>query len=134
VLLQSLLYALTQTQGYRLAIMPEADDGPEPKGPTVATSANQCLQSFQKCLVSASLVNPRELSMIEDQVARFSSWSTSIGVFAPGSASMDHRLRYAPEVHSVVTGLLESLNYQCQECESGLLTRFLMRIKSSNLP
>ncbi|KAM0416786.1 hypothetical protein ACHAPD_005723 [Fusarium lateritium] len=60
--------------------------------------------------------------MIEDQVARFSSWAASIGVFAPGSASMDHRLRYAPEVHSVVTGLLESLNYQCQECLSILTT------------
>lgn len=114
--------------------MPEAEDGPEPKGPTVATSANQCLQSFQECLVSASLVNPKELAMIEDQVARFSSWNTSIGVFASGSLSMDHRLRHAPEVQSVVTGLLESLNFQCQECESGLLTRFLMRIKCSNLP
>ncbi|KAH6958132.1 hypothetical protein DER45DRAFT_503188 [Fusarium avenaceum] len=109
--------------------MPEADDGPEPKGPTVAASANQCLQSFQKCLVSASLVNPRELSMIEDQVARFSSWSTSIGVFAPGSASMDHRLRYAPEVQSVVTGLLESLNYQCQEC-LGILTTILESLEA----
>ncbi|CAJ0549734.1 Ff.00g033470.m01.CDS01 [Fusarium sp. VM40] len=96
--------------------MPKAEDGPEPKGPTVATSANQCLQSFQECLVSASLVNPKELAMIEDQVARFSSWSTSIGVFASGSLSMDHRLRHAPEVQSVVTGLLESLNFQCQEC------------------
>ncbi|KAH7238139.1 hypothetical protein BKA59DRAFT_236870 [Fusarium tricinctum] len=109
--------------------MLEADDGPEPKGPTVAASANQCLQSFQKCLVSASLVNPRELSMIEDQVARFSSWSTSIGVFAPGSASMDHRLRYAPEVQSVVTGLLESLNYQCQEC-LGILTTILESLEA----
>ncbi|KAG5658601.1 hypothetical protein KAF25_010782 [Fusarium avenaceum] len=109
--------------------MPEADDGPEPKGPTVAASANQCLQSFQKCLVSASLVNPRELSMIEDQVARFSSWSTSIGVFAPGSASMDHRLRYAPEVQSVVTGLLESLNFQCQEC-LGILATILESLEA----
>ncbi|TVY76578.1 hypothetical protein Focb16_v006386 [Fusarium oxysporum f. sp. cubense] len=109
--------------------MPEADDGPERKGPTVATSANQCLQSFQKCLVSASLVNPRELSMIEDQVARFSSWGTSTGVFASGSASMDHRLRYAPEVQSVVTGLLESLNYQCQEC-LGILTTILESLEA----
>ncbi|XEU94958.1 hypothetical protein FSHL1_000242 [Fusarium sambucinum] len=104
--------------------MAEADDGPEEKGPAIATSANQCLQSFQKCLISASSINPRELSMIEDQVARFSSWAASIGVFAPGSASMDHRLRYAPEVQSVVTGLLESLNYQCQECLS-ILTAVL---------
>ncbi|KAF4960854.1 hypothetical protein FGADI_687 [Fusarium gaditjirri] len=109
--------------------MPEADDGSGRKGLTVAASANQCLQSFQKCLVSASMINPRELSMIEDQVARFSSWGASTGVFAPGSASMDHRLRYAPEVHSVVTGLLESLNYQCQEC-LGILTTILESIEA----
>lgn len=61
--------------------------------------------------------------MVEDQLARFSSWASSIGVFAPGSASMDHRLRYASEVQSVVTGLLESLNYRVQTC------RFLVMVQ-----
>ncbi|KAJ4209546.1 hypothetical protein NW759_013402 [Fusarium solani] len=93
---------------------------PELKGPTVAASANHCLESFQQCLISASSVHPREVSMVEDQLARFSSWATSIGVFAPGSASMDHRLRYASEVQSVVTGLLESLNYRVQTCSKAL--------------
>ncbi|KAM0546213.1 hypothetical protein ACHAPJ_010999 [Fusarium lateritium] len=96
--------------------MADPDDDPEHKGPTIAASANECLESFQKCLFRATSIHPRELSMVEDQVARFSSWATGIGVFAPGSASMDHRLRYAPEVQSVVTGLLESLNYRCQVC------------------
>ncbi|KAI8712719.1 C3H1-type domain-containing protein [Fusarium sp. LHS14.1] len=99
-----------------------ADSGPslESKGPTIAASANQCLESFQQCLFSASSVHPREVSMVEDQLARFSSWASSIGVFAPGSASMDHRLRYASEVQSVVTGLLESLNYRVQTCSKAL--------------
>ncbi|KAH8586928.1 hypothetical protein B0O99DRAFT_695020 [Bisporella sp. PMI_857] len=92
--------------------MTDADTASEPKRSTVAASANQCLESFQQCLLRASSVHPRELSMVEDQVARFSTWTTGIGVFALGRASMDHRLRYAPEVHSVVTGLLESLNYR----------------------
>ncbi|KAK7425130.1 hypothetical protein QQX98_000044 [Neonectria punicea] len=96
--------------------MAGSDPSPELKGPTVAASANQCLESFQQCLISASSVHPREVSMVEDQLARFSSWATSIGVFAPGSASMDHRLRYASEVHGVVTGLLESMNYRVQTC------------------
>ncbi|KAJ4172036.1 hypothetical protein NW754_007634 [Fusarium falciforme] len=100
--------------------MADPDPSPELKGPTVATCANQCLESFQQCLISASLVHPREVSMVEDQLARFSSWATSIGVFAPGSASMDHRLRYASEVQSVVTGLLESLNYRVQTCSKAL--------------
>ncbi|RSM19543.1 hypothetical protein CDV31_001703 [Fusarium ambrosium] len=100
--------------------MADPDPSPELKGPTVAASANQCLESFQQCLFSASAVHPREVSMVEDQLARFSSWATSIGVFAPGSASMDHRLRYASEVQSVVTGLLESLNYRVQTCSKAL--------------
>ncbi|KAH7161647.1 hypothetical protein EDB81DRAFT_785245 [Dactylonectria macrodidyma] len=102
--------------------MVDSDRSPELKGPTVAASANQCLESFQQCLFRASSVHPRELSMVEDQLARFSSWATSIGVFAPGSASMDHRLRFASEVQSVVTGLLESLNYRVQTCSNALAT------------
>lgn len=90
---------------------------PEPDLQRVAVSANQCLESFQKCLLQASSVHPRELSMVEDQVARFSTWATSIGVFAPGRASMDHRLRFAPEVQSVVNGLLESLDYRIRTCK-----------------
>ncbi|RSL42815.1 hypothetical protein CEP54_015340 [Fusarium duplospermum] len=100
--------------------MADPDPSPELKGPTVAASANQCLESFQQCLISASSVHPREVSMVEDQLARFSSWASSIGVFAQGSASMDHRLRYASEVQSVVTGLLESLNYRVQTCSKTL--------------
>ncbi|EEU35605.1 uncharacterized protein NECHADRAFT_86789 [Fusarium vanettenii 77-13-4] len=98
--------------------MADPDPSPELKGPTVAACANECLESFQQCLISASSVHPREASMVEDQVARFSSWASNIGVFAPGSASMDHRLRYASEVQSVVTGLLESLNYRVQTSDA----------------
>jgi hypothetical protein len=87
------------------------------KGLTIADATNECFKSFRKCIETASSVNPKELSMIEEQTARFRGWTTSAAVFNPRSASMDHHLRqYAPEVHSAVTGLLESLNYQCQEC------------------
>ncbi|KAH6632374.1 hypothetical protein F5144DRAFT_474539, partial [Chaetomium tenue] len=92
----------------------------ELKRTTVADTANQCLESFQTCLTQASLVHPRELSKVEDQIARFSTWAAGIGVFAPGRASMDHRLRYAPEVQSVVIGLLESLNYRIRTCSDVL--------------
>ncbi|KAJ4004555.1 hypothetical protein NW752_011652 [Fusarium irregulare] len=111
-------------------MVPEVDERPDNKGPTIAAAANECLQSFQKCFSSASLVGPRELSMIEDQAAKFSSWANAIAVFAPGSSSMDHRLRYAPEVHSVVTGLLESLTYQCEKCWDSL-TAILQPLNTS---
>ncbi|KAF3065680.1 hypothetical protein CFAM422_009595 [Trichoderma lentiforme] len=86
--------------------------GPNKK--TVAAAANQCLESFNKCLLQQSSIHPREFSLVEDQVARFSTWTSGIGVFAPGRASMDHRLRYAPEVQSITISLLESLNYRIQ--------------------
>jgi hypothetical protein len=98
--------------------MTDADETLDPKGPTIAICATQCLESFQQCLLRASSVHPRELSVVEDQVARLSTWAAGIGIFAPGRASMDHRLRYAPEVQSVVTGLLESLHYRIRACRS----------------
>lgn len=88
--------------------------------PTVAASANKCLESFQLCLLRGSTVHARELSKVEDQVARVSTWATAMGVFAPERASMDHRLRYAPDVRNVVNGLLESLDYRIRSCESHL--------------
>ncbi|KAL7928236.1 hypothetical protein V8C35DRAFT_318654 [Trichoderma chlorosporum] len=68
------------------------------------------------CLQRASCIHPRELSMVEDQLARLSTWATGNGVFAPNRASMDHRLRYAPEVQSVAMGLLESVDYRIGQC------------------
>jgi hypothetical protein len=84
---------------------------------TVAAASHQCLESFTTCLTKASAIHPRELSRVEDQQARFSTWTSSIGVFAPGRASMDHRLRYAPELQSVAIGLLDSLNHRIRTCK-----------------
>lgn len=91
---------------------------PAPTVPNIAITANECLVSFQECLNTAANFHPRELSMVEDQLARFSTWATSIGVFAPGRASMDHRLRHTPDVQSVVTGLLDLLNKRIRNCTS----------------
>lgn len=85
---------------------------------SIALSANLSLSAFQGCLVAASAVHPRELSKVEDQLARFSTWASSIGVFAPGRASMDHRLRYTLDVQGVVMDLLDSLSYRIEACPS----------------
>lgn len=89
----------------------------EPNETDLADATDQCLKSFQTCLVRASSIHPRELSRIEDQAARFSSWTSRIGAFAPGQSSMDYRLQYAPEVQSVTLGLLDSLNSRIQKCK-----------------
>jgi len=84
---------------------------------SIAYGAELCLRSFQECLQQSASIHPREISLVEDQLARFSVWSAGIGVFAPGRASMDHRLREAPEIQEVVRGLLDGLNDDIQNCK-----------------
>ncbi|UKZ96191.1 uncharacterized protein TrAFT101_010992 [Trichoderma asperellum] len=100
--------------------MTDADEFVGPKEPAIAVCTTQCLESFQQCLLRASSVHPREFSAVEDQIARLSTWAAGIEIFAPGQTSMDNRLRYAPEVQRVVTGLLESLDYRIRACSDVL--------------
>jgi len=88
--------------------------------PTIAALAKSCVDSFQDCLDKAALIHPREQSLVEDQLARFSLWTANIRVFSPGRASLDHRLREASEVQNIVSGLLEALNYRLQACDEQL--------------
>jgi hypothetical protein len=83
---------------------------------TIADIAASCRRSFEKSLSSTAPLSAREKSLVEDQLARFSLWTSNIGTFAPGRASMDHRLREAPEVQAVVIGLLEALNDRVEHC------------------
>ncbi|KAI1488415.1 hypothetical protein F5X96DRAFT_680485 [Biscogniauxia mediterranea] len=88
----------------------------QPSTPTVSGCAQLCFKSFQECLDKAASIHSRELSLVEDQLARFSLWTANISVFAPSRGSLDHRLREAPDVQDVVTGLLEALEYQVKGC------------------
>ncbi|KAJ5770965.1 uncharacterized protein N7511_003016 [Penicillium nucicola] len=81
----------------------------------ITDAARLCLTSFQQCFQLSAYLSPRDLSLVEDQLARFSLWTANIGVFATGRASLDHRLRAAPEVHEVIIDLLEVLNDRIQE-------------------
>lgn len=94
-----------------------AADTSHPLHPTVAESAGSCLRSFQQCVEQAASVHPRELSLVEDQRARFSVWTANIGVFAPSRASLDHRLREASDVQDAVIGLLEALAFRILSCK-----------------
>ncbi|KAK2754462.1 serine/threonine protein phosphatase [Colletotrichum kahawae] len=83
---------------------------------TVAELARACLGSFQKCLNKAAELHPRESTLVENQIARFSVWTASIGVFAPSRASLDHRLREALDVQDAVGGILEAIELRAQSC------------------
>ncbi|KAI0861275.1 hypothetical protein F4860DRAFT_175243 [Xylaria cubensis] len=84
--------------------------------PTVAECAELCLKSFQQCLNQATAIHYRELSLVEDQLARFSLWSSNIKVFVSGRGSLDHRIREAPDVRDAIVAVLEALDYRIQGC------------------
>ncbi|CCF42269.1 serine/threonine protein phosphatase [Colletotrichum higginsianum] len=103
-----------------------------PASPTIADLARSCLERFQKCLNKAADVHPRELTLVENQVARFSVWAANIGVFAPGRGSLDHRLREAPDVQDAVGGLLEALGLRALSCLE-ILTSLSLKVSEQSL-
>ncbi|KAI0553244.1 hypothetical protein F4679DRAFT_532514 [Xylaria curta] len=84
--------------------------------PTVAECSELCLRSFQQCLNQAVAIHSRELSLVEDQLARFSLWSSNIKVSVSGRGSLDHRIREAPDVRDAIVAVLEALDYRIQGC------------------
>ncbi|RSL45374.1 hypothetical protein CEP54_014294 [Fusarium duplospermum] len=95
----------------------EATAAPSPPTiTTVATSARSCSESFQNCLNKAAKIHHRELSLVENQHARFAIWAANIRVFSAGRDSLDHRLREASDVQDAVIGLLQALDYKIQSC------------------
>jgi hypothetical protein len=84
---------------------------------TIAEGAERCLISFNECFAHFALLPPRQQSAIEDQLGRFSIWTSNIGVFAPTRASLDYRLRCVADLHRLVRGLLWTLNEHIQRCE-----------------
>lgn len=92
---------------------------------TIVDCARSCLESFQKCLnstgkadkVTASLTRlSPSLVRVEDQLARFSIWAANLNVFSASKASLDNRLREAPDVKDAIVSLLETLDYRIKSC------------------
>ncbi|KAI1461196.1 hypothetical protein F4805DRAFT_415028 [Annulohypoxylon moriforme] len=82
----------------------------------ISKHARQCLISFERCLRDTSSFDSQRYSTIEDEMARFSIWTSNMAVFASGKACMDHRVREAPEVQRLVLGILEILQGRMEEC------------------
>ncbi|KAJ5747490.1 Peptidase S8/S53 subtilisin/kexin/sedolisin [Penicillium nucicola] len=81
---------------------------------SIVELAEQCFSTLRLCYQLSASIPPREFSLLENQNARFSIWTSNNAVFGPIRASLDHRLREAPEVAEVVKGLLEALNDHLQ--------------------
>ncbi|KND87725.1 hypothetical protein TOPH_07645, partial [Tolypocladium ophioglossoides CBS 100239] len=90
------------------------------KQATAASKAETCTTSFQQCLHKTASVHARELSLVEDQLARFSLWSGNIRVFGSSRQSLDHRLREAPDIRDTFIALLEAIIYRIETCTSSL--------------
>ncbi|KAI0543077.1 hypothetical protein GGR58DRAFT_450631 [Xylaria digitata] len=89
---------------------------------TISMGARKCIASFEQCLEQTSTLDPQRQSSLEDEFGRFSIWTFNIGVFAKGRASMDHRLREAPDVQRLVLGILDVLNRRVKQCLDTLRT------------
>ncbi|KAM0555885.1 hypothetical protein ACHAPJ_006287 [Fusarium lateritium] len=89
----------------------------------ISSKAAACLSLFDRCIAMAANVDAHRQSAIEDQVARFSIWTSNMAVFAKSKLSLDHRLRWTPQVRDLVTGLLGVLEGCVQQLIS-VLERF----------
>lgn len=84
--------------------------------PTVSGTARKCLLSFRECLGGVAALDPKRQSFLENELARFSLWTSNIGVFARSHASLDHRLRRVPSIQREIVGQLEKLHRCVEQC------------------
>lgn len=73
-------------------------------GPTIAEHAQQCSRLFQDCMHLPAIL--RDPTILEDQLARFTLWTSNMDVFGPLNISLDYRLRYSPTVVDIIHQLL----------------------------
>ncbi|KAF3025458.1 hypothetical protein E8E14_001571 [Neopestalotiopsis sp. 37M] len=99
----------------------------------ISASVSSCLIAFDICLSKASQadLSVRQYSDIEDQMARFSIWTSNIAVFDAGRSCLDNRLREAKDVQRLVLGMLEVLRGQITECTSISSLVFALRLEDS---
>lgn len=83
----------------------------------ISAQARSCLVSFQQCLQRAIGLDTLRYSSLEDQMARFSIWTSNMAVFAAPKACMDRRVREVPDVQRLVLGILGVLEGRIQECK-----------------
>ncbi|EHK50331.1 hypothetical protein TRIATDRAFT_289101 [Trichoderma atroviride IMI 206040] len=87
---------------------------------TIADCASRCIESFKACLHEAAFVHARELSLLDNQLARFSLWTANVKALDSGRGCLDFRLRDAFDVQDAIVGVVETLNYRILSCMSTL--------------
>ncbi|RYP07570.1 hypothetical protein DL765_009120 [Monosporascus sp. GIB2] len=62
-----------------------------------------------------SSIHPQLRNDLENQLGRFKIWAGNIGIFAPGNASADHRLRDDQDVKEVIIQMLDRLRQRIKQ-------------------
>ncbi|KAM0667768.1 hypothetical protein ACQRIU_003633 [Beauveria bassiana] len=75
------------------------------RGLTIAQHALRCSQAFETCLAAPQTTY--DPTIMEDQMARFTLWTSNMDVFGPPNVSLDYRLRYSPTVVDILHQLLD---------------------------
>ncbi|KAI0900540.1 hypothetical protein F4806DRAFT_159830 [Annulohypoxylon nitens] len=82
----------------------------------ISTLARQCQVSFEHCLRDTLGFDLQRYSAIEDEMARFSIWSSNMSIFASWKDCLDYRVQGVPETQELILSILEILREQIEEC------------------
>ena len=82
---------------------------------TIAEHASQCRSIFHKYMVMPKIVP--DPTVIDDQLARFSLWTSNMDVYGPLNVSLDYRLRFSPLAADITHQLLDIICDTLLSCE-----------------
>ncbi|KAL4874980.1 hypothetical protein BJY04DRAFT_233135 [Aspergillus karnatakaensis] len=75
---------------------------------TIAEHAIQCQSLFRKYMVLPNIVP--DITIMDDQLARFSLWASNMDVYGPPNVSLDYRLRFSPTAADIIHQLLDIIH------------------------
>ncbi|KAI8723208.1 hypothetical protein NCS52_00176200 [Fusarium sp. LHS14.1] len=73
--------------------------------PTIAEHATQCRSLFHKYLVMPEMLE--DPTIMDDQLARFTLWTSNMDIWGPLNVSLDYRLRFSPTAADIIHQLLD---------------------------
>jgi hypothetical protein len=83
--------------------------------PTIAEHATQCHSLFHKYLVMPHILE--DPTTMDDQLARFTLWTSNMDVWGPLNVSLDYRLRFSPTASDIIHQLLDIISDTLLSCE-----------------
>jgi hypothetical protein len=95
------------------------EDGPEPE--PIYSLAEECESLFHRGRSHAETLAAEHRQRFDERQQRFSAWASDLGVFAPRTLCLDHRLRNYPDLQDLVLRLLDILRENLMQCASRIL-------------